>query len=58
MSQICDISIRVKHGGVLCPILYSVYVDKLIIILSGSKIGCTIIYTQLYRDNVIDVVNE
>ena len=45
MSQTCD----------------RVYVDNLIKILRDSKIGVhlgTTIYTQLYRDNVIDVVNE
>ena len=36
MSQTCAIS----NGGVLSPILYSVYVDNLIQILRDSKIGC------------------
>ena len=30
MSQTCAISNGVKQGGVLSPILYSVYVDNLI----------------------------
>ena len=40
MSQTCAISNGVKQGGVLSPILYSVYVDNLIRILRDSKIGC------------------
>ena len=40
MSQTCAISNGVKQGGVLSPILYSVYVDNLIKILRDSKIGC------------------
>ena len=39
-SQTCAISNGVKQGGVLSPILYSVYVDNLIRILRYSKIGC------------------
>ena len=40
MSQTCDISDLVRQGGVLSSILYSVYVDNLIRILSHCKIGC------------------
>ena len=40
MSHTCAISNGVKQGGVLSPILYSVYVDNLIRILRDSKIGC------------------
>ena len=40
ISQTCAISNGVKQGGVLSPILYSVYVDNLIKILRDSKIGC------------------
>ena len=40
MSQTCAISNRVKQGGVLSPILSSVYVDNLIRILKDSKIEC------------------
>ena len=40
MLQTCDISKGVKQGGVLFPILYSVYVDNLIRILRYSNIGC------------------
>ena len=40
MSQTCVISNGVKQGGVLSPILYSVYVNNLIKILRDSKIGC------------------
>ena len=40
MSQTCAIFNGVKQGGVLSPILYSVYVDNLIRILRDSKIGC------------------
>ena len=38
----------VKQGGVLSPIIYSVYVDNLIIILRHSKIGC--MYNNEYGD--------
>ena len=40
MSQTCAIYNGVKQGGVLSPILYSVYVDNLIRMLRDSKIGC------------------
>ena len=40
MSQTCAISNGVKQGGVLSPILYSLYVVNLIIILRDSEIGC------------------
>ena len=40
MSHTWAISNGVRQGGVLSPILYSVYVDNLIRILRDSKIGC------------------
>ena len=38
MSQTCAISNGVEQGGVFSPILYSVYVDNLL--LRDSKLGC------------------
>ena len=47
MSQTCAISNGVMQGGVLSPILYSVYVVNLIIILTLSlrKNGATVSIT-------------
>ena len=50
MSQTCDISNGVKQGGIVSPILYSAYVDKLII-LRDSKIGC--LYNNEY--NIMEI---
>ena len=33
---------RVKQGGVISPILFTVYIDNLIKILKQRNVGCTI----------------
>ena len=50
MSQTSAISNGVKPGGVLSPILYSVYIDNLIRILRVSKIGC------MYNDKYMGIL--
>ncbi len=41
-STICNVQNGVKQGGVLSPILFSVYMDDLFTRLSNSGIGCHI----------------
>ena len=43
MSDYFSISNGVKQGGILCPKLFSVYVDNLSDKLVESKLGCLLI---------------
>ncbi len=40
MSIFCSVSNGVKQGGVLSPILFTVYVDELLCRLSNARFGC------------------
>ena len=42
MSTLCSVSNGVKQGGVLSPILFTVYIDELLSRLSDAKLGCYI----------------
>ncbi len=42
MSVLCSVSNGVKQGGVLSPILFTVYVDELLRILENARLGCHI----------------
>ena len=39
---IFELSNGVKQGGVLSPILFNIYIDKLLLELKGSSYGCHI----------------
>jgi len=57
MSEIISVSNGVKQGGVMSPILFTIYMDELLIILSMSGVGCYIGNTYCgslgYADDVI-----
>ena len=40
LSEKCKISNGVKQGGCLCPSLFSIYLNNLILNLRNSNIGC------------------
>ena len=40
ISPLCHVTNGVKQGGVLSPILFTVYIDELLCRLSRAKIGC------------------
>ena len=42
MSMLCSVSNGVKQGGVLSPILFTVYIDELLSRLSAARLGCYI----------------
>ena len=56
LSQYFELSNGVKQGGVLSPILFNIYIDKLLLKLKGSGYGCHIINTFVgalcYADDV------
>ena len=56
VSDRFSIANGVKQGGVLSPILFSIYMDKLIKQLRNSKIGCKIVnqYVEVfcYADDI------
>ena len=55
-SQYYELSNRVKQGGVLSPILFNIYIDKLLLELKESGYGChinnTFIGVLCYADDV------
>ena len=57
LSQYFELSNGVKQGGVLCPILLNIDIDKLLLKLKGSGYGChinnTFVGALRYADDVI-----
>ncbi len=39
-SLLCSVSNGVKQGGVMSPILFTIYIDELLLRLSYAKLGC------------------
>ena len=42
LSQYYELSNGIKQGGVLSPVLFNIYIDKLFLELKGSGYGCHI----------------
>ena len=57
VSDFIDISNGVKQGGVLSPILFTLYIDVLLSRLKGSNVGCHIgshyIGSVAYADDIV-----
>jgi hypothetical protein len=47
----------VKQGGIICPILFCVYIDSLLLSLAASKVGCFIgeifVGALAYADDIV-----
>ena len=48
ISQYFELSNGVKQGGVLSPIIFNIYIDKLLLELKGSGYGCHINNCLIY----------
>jgi hypothetical protein len=57
ISAMCSVSNGVKQGGVLSPILFTIYFDEMLQVLKLSQLGCHIGHTFCgaigYADDVI-----
>ena len=57
MSDYCLAVNGVKQGGVLSPVLFCVYIDDLLLALSGSGVGCFIgnnfVGALAYADDIV-----
>ena len=57
LSNLCTVSNVVKQGGVMSPILFTIYIDQLLCQLRESNLGCHIgreFYGALgYADDII-----
>ena len=56
LSQYLELSNGVKQGGILSPILFNIYIDKLLLELKESGFGChinnTFVGALCYADDV------
>ncbi len=57
MSLLCDISKGIKQGGVISPILFTIYIDQLLLRLKCKPFGCHIGHNYCgalgYADDIV-----
>jgi len=46
-----SVSNGVKHGGIASPIIFCLYIDKLLLKLADSGVGC--LFGKLYVDTLV-----